>query len=348
MRSVGWIWPSRFVLSRGAAAGLALGVGAEAERLLAHPALDHLVEADERAAADEQDVRGVDLVELLVRVLAPALRRHVRDRALEDLQQRLLHALARDVAGDRGVLVLARDLVDLVDVDDPLLALLDVPARRLQQLQDDVLDVLADVAGLGEGRGVHDGEGDGEQARQGLGQQGLAGAGGADQQDVRLRELDVVAAALLADLDALVVVVDRDRQLLLGLLLPDHVLVEELLDLLRGGEAVRVTRPSARRSSAMMSLQTSTHSSQMKTVGPAISLRTSFWSLLQNEQRRTSPSPLPAFLVAHFSRLRDHVVDDAVGLRLVRFHDEVAVGVGDDLLERLLRVAGRGSGSAGP
>ena len=43
-------------------------------------------------------------------------------------------------------------------------------------------------------------------------------------------------------------------------------------------------------SSAMMSLQTSTHSSQMKTVGPAISLRTSLWSLLQNEQRRVSPS----------------------------------------------------------
>jgi hypothetical protein len=48
-------------------------------------------------------------------------------------------------------------------------------------------------------------------------------------------------------------------------------------------------------SSAMMSLQTSTHSSQMKTVGPAISLRTSFWSLLQNEHRRTSFSPV--FLV---------------------------------------------------
>src|SRR5258705_9748566 len=44
-------------------------------------------------------------------------------------------------------------------------------------------------------------------------------------------------------------------------------------------------------SSAMMSLQTSTHSSQIKTVGPAISLRTSFWSLLQNEHRKTSVSP---------------------------------------------------------
>src|SRR5438046_5551753 len=51
------------------------------------------------------------------------------------------------------------------------------------------------------------------------------------------------------------------------------------------GSDDRVPRFSNRLSSAMMSLQTSTHSSQMNTVGPAISLRTSFWSLLQNEQR---------------------------------------------------------------
>src|SRR3989338_5668641 len=63
--------------------------------------------------------------------------------------------------------------------------------------------------------------------------------------------------------------------------------------LISGGEGSdeRTPRFSNRLSSAMMSLQTSTHSSQMKTVGPAISLRTSFWSLLQNEQRRISVSP---------------------------------------------------------
>ena len=38
----------------------------------------------------------------------------------------------------------------------------------------------------------------------------------------------------------------------------------------------RTPRFSKRLSSAMMSLQTSTHSSQMNTVGPAMSLRTSF------------------------------------------------------------------------
>ena len=179
-------------------------------------------------------LRRVDLEELLVRVLAAALRRHVGDRAFEDLQQRLLDAFARDVAGDRGVLVLAADLVDLVDVDDALLALLDVAAGGLQQLEDDVLDVLADVAGLGQRRRVDDREGDREQLGERLREQRLAGAGRADQQDVRLGQLDVVAAArLLLDFDPLVVVVDGDGELLLGPLLADDVLVEELLDFLR-------------------------------------------------------------------------------------------------------------------
>ena len=181
---------------------------------LADPRADDLVEPGERAAHDEEHVRRVDLDELLVRVLAAALRRHRGRRALEDLQQRLLHALARDVARDRRVLGLAGDLVDLVDVDDAGLGLLDVVVGGLDQLEEDVLDVLADVAGLGEGGGVRDGEGHVEHLREGLGEVGLAAAGRADEQDVRLGDLDGVlaAAARLTRLDALVVVVDGDRR----------------------------------------------------------------------------------------------------------------------------------------
>src|SRR5437762_2572658 len=55
-------------------------------------------------------------------------------------------------------------------------------------------------------------------------------------------------------------------------------------------------------SSRMMSMQSSTHSSQMKTVGPAISLRTSCWLLPQNEQYSVfleSPPPLlPTLLIS--------------------------------------------------
>ena len=116
-----------------------------------------------------------------MRVLAPALRRHRGDRALENLEQRLLDTLARDVARDRRVVRLARDLVDLVDVDDPGLGLLDVEVRGLDQLQQDVLDVLADVAGLRECRRVRDGERDVQDACERLREQRLAAAGRAEQ-----------------------------------------------------------------------------------------------------------------------------------------------------------------------
>ena len=172
--------------------------------------------------------------------LRPPCGRHRGGGALQDLEQRLLHALAGDVAGDRRVLGLAGDLVDLVDVDDPGLGLLDVVVGGLDQLEQDVLDVLAHVAGLGEGRGVGDGERHVEHAGQGLGQERLAAAGGADQQDVRLGQLDVVVAGRGADLHPLVVVVDGDGQDPLGEVLADDVVVEELEDLPGLGQLVEL------------------------------------------------------------------------------------------------------------
>ena len=106
--------------------------------------------------------------------LRPPCGRHVGHRALQNLQQRLLHALAGDVAGDGGVLALAGDLVDLVDIDDAVLGQLHVEIRRLQQAQQDVLHVVAHIAGLGEGGGVGDGEGHLQDAGQRLGKEGLA------------------------------------------------------------------------------------------------------------------------------------------------------------------------------
>src|SRR5262245_21810374 len=106
-------------------------VGMKPHAILADSHLNHPVKADESAAAYEQDVRRVYEVEFLVWVFTPALRRDVGDRAFEDLEQRLLHAFAGNVAGDRRVLVLAADLVYLVDIDDALLRALDVAVGRL-------------------------------------------------------------------------------------------------------------------------------------------------------------------------------------------------------------------------
>src|SRR2546421_6899613 len=110
-------------------------LGAEADGALADPLPDDLVEARKRTAADEEHVRRVDRKELLVRMLAAALWRDRRNRSLEDLEQRLLHPFSRHVTRDRRVVRLARDLVDLVDVDDPGLGLLDVEVGGLDQLE---------------------------------------------------------------------------------------------------------------------------------------------------------------------------------------------------------------------
>src|ERR1044071_7767577 len=52
----------------------------------------------------------------------------------------------------------------------------------------------------------------------------------------------------------------------------------------------------------MMSMHSSTHSSQMNTVGPAISLRTSCWLLPQNEQYSVFLESPPLLLILLINR----------------------------------------------
>ena len=169
-------------------------------------------------------------------MLAAALRRHGGNGAFHDLEQRLLHAFARHIASDGGIVGLARNLVDFVDIDDAALGAFDIVVGGLQQLENDVLDVFTDITGFGQGGGVGHGEGHVQDARQGLGQQGLAAAGGADQHDVGLGQLDI--AVLAGRIDALVVVVDGNREHLFGVALADDIIVQHLEDFLRGGNTL--------------------------------------------------------------------------------------------------------------
>src|SRR5215470_7991279 len=67
-------------------------------------------------------------------------------------------------------------------------------------------------------------------------------------------------------------------------------------------------------SSRMMSMQSSTHSSQMKTVGPAISLRTSCWLLPQNEQYSVFLESLVPTLLIQFSVRRSTSLDRPISV----------------------------------
>src|ERR1700747_3090386 len=93
-------------------------------------------------------------------------------------------------------------------------------------------------------------------------------------------------------------IMDRDREHLLGVILANDVGVEDLADLLRGVGTLSPDFLSKDLfSSPMMSRQSSTHSSQMKTVGPAISLRTACWLSPQTEQYKGFFESLPPILL---------------------------------------------------
>lgn len=169
-------------------------------------------------------------------MLAATLRRNGSDRAFHDLQKRLLDALARHVTRDGRVVRLAGNLVDLVDIDDAALGALDIVIRSLQQLQDDVFHVLADITGFGQRRCVRHGEGNVDDAGECLGKIGLAATRRTDEHDVRLRQLDIAVLGRVRE--ALVMVVNGHRQDFLRLLLTDDVFVEDLDDVLRGGHTL--------------------------------------------------------------------------------------------------------------
>ena len=181
-------------------------------------------------------------------MLASALRRHVADRAFENFQQRLLHAFAGNVARDGHVLRLARDLVDLVNVNDAALRAFHVVIGVLQQAQNDVLHVFAHVTGFGQRRRVGDGKRHVENLRQRARQQRFAGTRRPDHQNVALLDLDsgvrihrrgfgggVVLLRGRFRLDALVMIVHRDGQSFLRVLLADAIQVELAFDFRRLG-----------------------------------------------------------------------------------------------------------------
>src|SRR5208337_454265 len=89
---------------------------AEAHGLLSRTLLDDLFQAYESPSANEENVGGVNRRAFLVGMLASALWGHVGDGPFQNLQEGLLYTLAGDIASDRDILILFRDLVDFVNI----------------------------------------------------------------------------------------------------------------------------------------------------------------------------------------------------------------------------------------
>ena len=187
------------------------------------------------------------------------------------------------------------------------------------------------------------------------------------------------SASFGADLDPLVVVVDGDRQDLLGLVLTDHVLVEERVDLVRlrelvelelGGLGELLLDDLVAEVDALVADVHAGAGDELLDLLLALPAEGALQQVRVSELRHLplsssalgrpgsprEPGPSPAILTprpalrAASSAVdpsgRDDLVDDAVLLGLVGGEDEVAVGVLRDLLDRLARVLARSAARA--
>ena len=112
----------------------------------------------ERSTTDEEDVLGVDGDHFLVRMLASTLGRNIDHRTFEQFQQSLLNPFAADIAGNGGVVALARNFVDLIDEHDAAFSRCHIVIGDLKQTGQNAFNIFSHITGFGQNSGIHDGE----------------------------------------------------------------------------------------------------------------------------------------------------------------------------------------------
>ena len=140
-----------------------------------------------------------------------------------------MHTLTRYVTGDARVLALAGDLVHLVDEDDTALCFLQIVVGILQEAYEERLYVFSYVTCFCQGSCIHNSKWHFQQFGNRAGKESLTRTRRTYEQDIAL--LYLYAVVILGLEDTLVVVIYRNRQVALGFVLSDHVLVEEGLDI---------------------------------------------------------------------------------------------------------------------
>ena len=162
-----------------------------------------------------------------MRMLSPALGRHGSHRALQNLEQPLLHAFSAHIPGDGHVFAFAGNLVNFINIDDAALCPFDVSVRRLNQAQQHGFHIVPHIAGFRHAGRVCNGKGNVQDSRQRLGKIGLAASGRPDHQDVALLQLNIVIL-LRFPVDPLIMIVHRHAHGAFGPLLPDDILIQHL------------------------------------------------------------------------------------------------------------------------
>lgn len=194
---------------------------------------DLLLDAIECTTTNEKDVFRVYGNHLLVGVLASSLRRNVDHRTFKQFEQSLLHPFTADIAGNGRVVSFTGNLVYFVDKDNALLCfgyiVIGHLSRRVRMLSISSPTYPASVSTVASTIV----NGTCSSLAMVRAKSVLPVPGAAHHDNVRLLDFHIIATVFLQQ--AFIVVIHRYGKKAFGIVLANHILVEEILYFYRFG-----------------------------------------------------------------------------------------------------------------
>ena len=145
---------------------------------------DFLFNAIEGTAADEQNITGIDMNIVLIRMLAATLGRYIHHGTFKKFQKSLLNTLTADITGNGRIVALTGNLINLINKDNTTLRRIYIIIGHLQQTGKNTLHILTDISGFGKYRCIYNGKRHMQQFGNGSGQQGFSGTRASDHDDI--------------------------------------------------------------------------------------------------------------------------------------------------------------------
>ena len=214
--------------------GRDFGAEPDSRFALLNALFDNFFNADERAAANEENIFSINFDSGGFRVLTLPALGEFDNATFQHFQQPLLNAFVSRVGSYRIIRAgFASDFIELVKVNNAVFSLFNIHAGGVVEIANGDFDICADETGFSEARGVSHGEGNIEKFGEVAKQSGFAATGRTNDDDVRLVDFVRDAVIIKVVLHALVMVIGGDGKDFLSAFLHDDELVEIIFNEVR-------------------------------------------------------------------------------------------------------------------
>ena len=190
---------------------------------------DNFIQPFKSAAADKQNIGGINLDKLLLRVFSAALRRYVSHRSLYNFQKSLLYSFSGYVSGNGGIFRFSGNFVNFVNINNAILSTFYIVICCLNDFQQNIFHILAHITGFGQSGCVGNGKRHIQQSCQRLSQKRLTRTGRTQHKNVALLQFHIRASACQ---HTFVVVVNCNRKHFFRFILSNDILIQKCLNFL--------------------------------------------------------------------------------------------------------------------